>query len=288
MNFRTGPEPVDRVCVAWYATLFVFCLVQVSILPQPWLQIGFFGGVAGLFFVLHRLLGRYSRSARAAARAILLCIIIPLTFEVIGKTVPYTTPDAREQWLVYADRMVFGSDPTRWIGSREYFPAATELLIIIYSLFYFLSLLLAARLILLRKLEALEHTMLVVVAGFLFSYFGYLLIPGRSPYHLFSYPFEFEGLAATPFLRTAIRHAEAMRYDAFPSGHCDVTWLVAACAFRHDRRSYYFFFLPVAILLPISTVYLRYHYGIDVLAAVLFACMTWFVCERLWRARDGG
>lgn len=200
---------------------------------------------------------------------------------MVGRAVPHVSPDARDSWLKRADVAVFGGDPTRWTGEREAFPWATELLQLVYASFYFLSPVLAIRLFYLKKIEAIANTMLVVVAGFLISYLGYFLVPGRSPYHLYNYPFEFRGLFATPLLRDAIQKAESTRFDAFPSGHCEVTWLVAACAWRHDRRIFYIFFLPVAVLLPISTIYLRYHFGVDLLAAVPFALTVWFLCNRL-------
>lgn len=280
---RSGRFAVDAVGVFWYTTIAILCIAHYAQLTEPAVQTGFFAAGAAACAGLSYILQKTSRTVALGARAVLFCLAIPLTFEMVGRVVPLVSPDARESWLRRADLVIFRSDPTRWIGDSERFPALTELLMLVYSSFYFLPIILAIRLWIFKKFDSIEHVMLVIVTGFLFSYFGYLLIPGRSPYQIYSYPFEFRGLFATPVLRDAVRAAESNRYDAFPSGHCEVTWLTAACAFRHDRRAFYYFFLPVAVLLPIGTVYLRYHYGVDVLAAIPFALVVWYSCNQLMK-----
>jgi membrane-associated phospholipid phosphatase len=277
-------SPVDWICIAWYALLFLLCLVNVHLLPDAWQPLSFFGGACVLFIALPIGTSRLTRGPGLAARVVILCLVIPATFDMVGRIVPWISPDPRESWLLRADSLIFGSDPTRWTGSAEHFPWLTELLQVVYTSFYFLGPVLALRLLWKRDTDAIEHTLLVVAAGFLISYLGYLLVPGRSPYQLYQYPFEFRGVFVTEGLRKTIHMLEGARFDAFPSGHCDVTWLLAACAYRHDRKSYYLFFLPIAVALPVSTVYLRYHFGIDVIAGALWAAATWIVCERVWRA----
>jgi membrane-associated phospholipid phosphatase len=246
--------------------------------------LGFFGGAAALWLAVPRFAARMSYGRSLALRCALCCVVVPLTFEMVGRNVLYLSPDRRDSWLLHIDRVLFGSDPTRWTGDAERLPLVSEILMWAYSSFYFLPIVLAVRLTILRKLRALEQAILVIAAGFLVSYLGYILVPARSPYRLYSYPFELHGLWLFDGLRRAIFHLEALRCDAFPSGHSDVTWLVAALAWKHDRAAFRWFFGPVAVLLPIGTVYLRYHYGVDVLAGAFFAIVTWRMCMALERA----
>jgi membrane-associated phospholipid phosphatase len=255
--------------------------LNVRVLRQPVVEIGFFVAMAALTAVLAAACGRAPASVARAARIAFYYLAIPLTFEMVGRVVPYVSPDSRESWLLRADKLLFGSDPTRWIGWQEHAPALTELFQWVYSSFYFLPALLAIRLTFLRKFAAIDHVLLVVVLGFLISYLGYFLVPARSPYRLFHYPFELRGLWATPRLREWLTILEDQRYDVFPSGHSDVTFLVAACAWKYDRKSFFAFFGPVAILLPLGTVYLRYHYAVDVVAGAFFAVLTWRLAASL-------
>ena len=79
---------------------------------------------------------------------------------------------------------------------------------------------------------------------------------------------------------TALNHTVvergSNRVDVFPSLH------VAARAFmlffdRRFARWRYRLYLPAAVGLWVSTVYLRFHYGIDVLAGALLAVVALLV-----------
>lgn len=278
---RCWLAPVDRVAVAWYGVLALLLTFESSNLKAPVLEVGFFAVLSAASAAIAYAASRMGPTAGRVLRIVYFSTAIPLTFEMVGRVVPYVSPVSREAWLLRADRILFGSDPTRWIGWSEHAPALTELLQWVYSSFYFLPILLALRLTWIGHLKAIDHVLLVVVAGFLFSYLGYFLVPARSPYRLFAYPFEFQGVFATPKLREWLLFLEDHRYDVFPSGHSEVTFLVAACAWKFDRKSFYVFFGPVAILLPLGTVYLRYHYAVDVVAGAFFAILTWRVCAAL-------
>lgn len=284
MNRRLRMLPVDRVAIGWYAMILALAAANARALAEPGAVLGFFAFALAVFLAIPWFAARITEGAALALRTVAAYVLIPVTFDMVGRVVPQLSPDSRETWLRAADRILFGSDPTRWTGDAERFPALTEVLQWIYTSFYLLPLVLAVRLALRRNARAIEQALLVLVAGFLVSYLGYFLVPARSPYRLFSYPFEFRGVLATEELRGLIRFAEQKRHDVFPSGHSDVTWLVAALAWRHDRRSFWWFFGPVAVLLPIGTVYLRYHYAVDVIAAAAFSIFTWRLCMALERA----
>jgi membrane-associated phospholipid phosphatase len=274
---------VDRFAAAWYAIVAILVLANWGNAGDPLLFFTFFAGAGAIVLALPHVARGFGPRGRVLFRGFYYYLLILATFEMVGHLVPIISPDSRENWLLRADRMLFGSDPTRWFGWSEHFPFVTELLQIIYSSFYFLPLILAWRLLRQRNYAALEHALLLLIAGFLISYLGYLLIPARSPYRLFAYPFELKGVLATPWLRDALYVLEAKRHDAFPSGHSDVTWLVAALAWQYDRKSFYWFFGPISVLLPLGTVYLRYHYGTDVIAGAFFAIGTWRLCSAIER-----
>ncbi len=74
---------------------------------------------------------------------------------------------------------------------------------------------------------------------------------------------------------------------AFPSSHVAVAVTILAVTWRRDRLVWAIFF-PFVIGLTISTVYGRFHYGIDALtgwlAATLFVPLAWRVAPYLRRA----
>ena len=78
--------------------------------------------------------------------------------------------------------------------------------------------------------------------------------------------------------------------DAFPSGHAAVALVVQWYAFRYFRHRAVWL-LPLTTALIFSTVYLAYHYAVDVLAGAGLALSCIVVTESWNRgsaARDQG
>lgn len=113
------------------------------------------------------------------------------------------------------------------------------------------------------------------------SFAGYVLFPAQGPYldipDGFRHPIE--GGWITRFNDTIVRGG-SIRVDVFPSLH------VAASAFilffdRIYARWRYRAYLAPAVGLWISTIYLRYHYGIDVIAGFAVTAIGLLVARRV-------
>jgi len=72
---------------------------------------------------------------------------------------------------------------------------------------------------------------------------------------------------------------------AFPSSHVGMTWLMMYFLFRDSRKIFFLWLIP-AILLTFSTVYIKAHYAVDVIAGFLIvpglivsgkAVFNWYV-----------
>jgi hypothetical protein len=95
---------------------------------------------------------------------------------------------------------------------------------------------------------------------------GYALLPAAGPYVALAA--EFRRPLEGGWL-TRVHHAIVVRgtngVDVFPSLHCGVTSFLLFFDRRHAPRRYRLLLLPVVILWA-STIYLRYHYVVDVVA----------------------
>ena len=204
-----------------------------------------------------------------------------------------------DSMLILVDRMLcFGANPTVWLYQHiPLVPAFVEYLQICYSLFYFLPLVLAVEMYRNSQKEELQTVFFVVLYGFLISYVSYFFFPSVGPrftLHDFTLTSkELPGIFATNWLRDLLNLgenikpgmplAESLRVvtrDAFPSGHSEVTILTVILAFKFRARLRW----PLAIVggsLLFSTVYLRYHYVVDVLAGALLAMFVLYSWEWL-------
>jgi len=189
--------------------------------------------------------------------------------------------------LIAADRWLLGGDPTRFLHGLAN-PVLTELLQIIYSIFYLLPVILCIALMRKKKYLATDYAVFSVVYGFYLSYLGYFALPGIGPrftlHNFGNINNELPGLWVTGFLRDFLNTGESIppgtqnpaavvQRDIFPSGHTMITLIVMYLSVKLKSRSR-FFLLPVGALLIFSTVYLWYHYFIDLVGGLLFMMLS--------------
>jgi membrane-associated phospholipid phosphatase len=185
--------------------------------------------------------------------------------------------------FIEIDRWMFGTDPTHFLYQFSH-PVITEILQIVYGSFYLLPLLLGLFLLKNKRYLAMDFAVFCVIYGFYLSYIGYFALPGIGPrftLHNFETMNEdLPGLFLTNTLREFVNAgesipagtpnpAEVVQRDVFPSGHTMITLIIMYLSVRLKSRSKYFF-VPVGSLLIIATVYLWYHYVIDLIAGMVF------------------
>ncbi len=87
-------------------------------------------------------------------------------------------------------------------------------------------------------------------------------------------------------VRSFLRTAERIRLDAFPSGHAAVALASAvACGRAFPRLAAPFALWAGAVVF--STVYIRVHYAVDVVAGAALAALAFALAGRLSRAIGG-
>ncbi len=189
--------------------------------------------------------------------------------------------------FIAIDRWLFGADPTVWM-SRVSHPALTELLQVSYTSYYFIMIALGVELYRRDPGGLFSNVIFCITYGFFLSYAGYIAFPGVGPrftLHDFgSMNTELPGLFITDFLRDAINAGESIpanaanplalaQRDVFPSGHTQMTLLTIFFSWKYRVRSRHVITVLGALLI-LSTVYLRYHYVVDLAGGALFAALT--------------
>lgn len=169
------------------------------------------------------------------------------------------------------DLLMWGEHPSTLLSVIQT-PWLTEALQLIYALFI-PSVLVGGLLLWQRRQWAeLRYYLFLTTLGFLISYLGYLLVPVRGPrFHLsMTAAPPLEGLWLFNSLRGGLDWLESAHYDCFPSGHVQLT-MMAGWLNRRRFPVLSVVFLPYTLAVAFATVYLRYHYTVDVLAGALAA-----------------
>ena len=209
-----------------------------------------------------------------------------------------TTNVLYDSYLIKIDQWLFGGNPTDYL-SKFLNPYAVEFLQIVYGLFYLMPVIYAMELYLWHRYKELKYATFVVFFGFYLSFLGYLLLPAIGPrftLHDFqNLSSELPGLFFADKIRDLIDMGESIpqnvsnpeafaQRDAFPSGHTIIIILITYLSHKIKSNSFYFY-LPFTILLIFSTVYLRYHYFIDLIAGIPFVFVTIFVANKLYKGK---
>ncbi len=226
-------------------------------------------------------------SSKRFVREWYLLPLILLTFKEIYFFIKLLNLPDYDWILIKMDYIIFGDHPT-YVLSKIANPILTEILQISYSTFYFLPVILAYDFYRRGEIEKYRYVMSTVVYGFYLSYIGYLLVPAIGPrftlHDFLKLDEELPGIILTVPLRFIINTGESIpigvlnpqdyaQRDAFPSGHTQLTLVIMYLSVVLNSRTKYFL-IPNGILLIFSTVYLRYHYVIDLIAGFLFAVFT--------------
>jgi membrane-associated phospholipid phosphatase len=119
---------------------------------------------------------------------------------------------------------------------------------------------------LLGGLEAARRLYRLLFSLFAAGLVGYLLVPAVGPGQAFPtlFPAPLQGGALAGANAWVVSHGSSA-YDVFPSLHIAITGALLA----HDARSVVWRFramLPIVLGLALSTLYLRYHYAVDLVA----------------------
>jgi membrane-associated phospholipid phosphatase len=202
-------------------------------------------------------------------------LTVSLVFNSLGALIASIHATTFDAHLIAIDRAIFGVHPTLWL-ERWINPLLTNVLQFAYISYYFIPLLLGGVLIARGRFGAFEEVLFGILLCFYLSYVGYLLVPAIGPRFTLSH-LQTGGLQGSPFIGTiqeALNALEKNKTDAFPSGHTAVSLMCLYYAWKEREKKLLAVFIPVVTGLLISTVYLRYHYVIDVIAGIALTGLT--------------
>jgi membrane-associated phospholipid phosphatase len=189
-----------------------------------------------------------------------------------GVLVPALNSREFDAELAAIDRSLFGADPTVWMGKLHH-PLLSEYLQFCYATYYFLPLFAGGQVMAKKGARVFGDGLAVMSLAFYASYVSYFLVPAVGPRFTIAHPTELNGLWTFAAIRNFLGAAEGKMHDCFPSGHTAVTLITLLYAWRSHKPTFWGL-LPFALGLIFSTVYLRYHYVVDLIAAVPFTFLV--------------
>ncbi|MER5217799.1 phosphatase PAP2 family protein [Streptomyces sp. NPDC002838] len=275
-------DPKEVVALPFVALVAVLAAGQPSAVAHPDSRaalalsaglIAVWCGAAMCFPVWHSLRPHWGRRVRDVI-AVVLCLAV---YPSLRWAVPMVHPGNYDPVLAAADRWLFGGrDPLPVIDSLVS-PAVTAVLGFAYSCEWVpilaLSVILCAR----RRDREWSDLLLGLVLVQSAGYVGYFLVPAVGPWYGLADRFTVP-LGDSFWIRSYLEHSISV--DAFPSLHVATIILVGCFAWR-DCRTFYWLISPLLVAIPVSTLYLRWHYVTDVIAGLAVGVIGRLLAPRI-------
>jgi membrane-associated phospholipid phosphatase len=214
-------------------------------------------------------------------------LYILLIYQSLGDLSHYLHPDVDPQ-LIRIDFLLFGVNPTVWM-ERWVVPWFTGVMSVAYLSYFYLPARLVHTLYLKNPRRDFDLAVFVLLLVWYLSFLGNILFPAIGPRftlaHLQSVPLK--GNFIADFVSHLLNLLENNQRDCMPSGHTAIGLIVLFLSYRYARLLFYLF-CPIVAALILSTVYLRYHYVIDLFAGAALAAGCSIIGPRLYRWWEGG
>ena len=187
-----------------------------------------------------------------------------------------------DEFLSNLDQTIFNFQPS--IEFSKHFNSLffSELFYFGYFCYYLLPLVVFG--ILYKFLpQKIEEFGFILITSFLLYYFIFIVIPAEGPQFYFTFPdnyIEAQGIFGNA-IKLIQKNGEAPT-AAFPSSHVGISWIVIFWLYQNLRKSVKYF-LPFVILLMFSTVYIKAHYFVDVVAGFLTAPIVFFLTFKFYK-----
>lgn len=279
---------LDRLSTIEIYTVSIF-LIYAALTVLFWnndgvnaiFQLPIYFGIIGIIFFVAK-----SGKVRSdgVIRKFYLLAFVYLIYDQVHIFIPHINSMMFDDVLIKADQFLFGCNPTEWIYQFEN-PFLTEFLQFCYMTFFFLPIIQGVELHFRKK--DVEFSILVrqILFGFYVSYLLYFFMPAVGPrfsiHDFFALSNELPGVFMTEHFRNFINSGGGItpamtnpelfvNRDCMPSGHTMMTLMNIWLAFKFKSKLRYgFLFIGSGLIL--ATVYLRYHYVVDLIAGAAFA-----------------
>lgn len=230
-------------------------------------------------------------------RLSVISVLVYLSYLNTQNYVKVLNPYYYDSVLIGWDNAIFGGSPERFFNPIRN-PLLTEFLQICYVLFYFLPIIHGVELFARHKENELNDLTNQIVFAFIVSYMCYFAMPAIGPrFTVFDFQMtdhDLPGLYFTHYLRDFINngggipaggtsHPELyVNRDCMASGHTWITIVNLILAFKYRSKLRYVICI-IGISLITATIYMRYHYGVDIIAGLALGFLTLYLEPKVVR-----
>ena len=274
----------DWLVLAYLVILNLAVLQAPAGIIQAQSQHRVLGLLAFLVITLVLVRGQVMKHGFAAPLLYRLAIYgtVQLSYFFLGEILPLVNSGSLDFGLYHLDLHIFGVEPALamdgWIT-----PATTEWFAFFYFGYFFLLALHVIPILMFSKRErVLGEFAFGMLFVFCLGHSLYMLVPGFGPHQAMADQFRHSfphGMWVDTVMRT-VAEGGAQK-DIFPSLHTAAPTFIAMFSFRHRDKMPFRYTWPIVAFCAVNiigaTMFLRWHYVIDVVAGLTLSTTALFV-----------
>lgn len=171
---------------------------------------------------------------------------------------------------------LFATQPSYWFAQICNSNIFAELMYFGYFSYYLLLAGIPLYFYFKRETKTAEQLVFMLSNSFLIYYILFIILPVAGPQFYFTdWVIIPGGYLFGPIMKTIQANGEAPT-AAFPSSHVSICLMVLMFCYKYSRKLL-MVIIPIATLLILSTVYIRAHYVIDVIAAIALTPLIYYI-----------
>ncbi|MBK7581000.1 MAG: phosphatase PAP2 family protein [Myxococcales bacterium] len=211
---------------------------------------------------------------------------VQLSYFFLARLLPLVNPTTLDHELYQLDLQLFGFEPALAMDAIVT-PATTEWFAFFYfGYFFVLAIHVIPTLLFSRSARQIGEFALGMVSIFCVGHLVYMLVPGYGPHRALADQFQNplpHGMWRDMVMATVASGGSQM--DIFPSLHTAAPTFLALYSFRHRDKLPFKASWPVTAFCAVNivgaTMFLRWHYVIDVIAGLALATFSFLIATRI-------
>ena len=278
-------HPLDMLCLGYISTIVLLIVIFQANLAGWYRHVILHTAAAVIILELVRAAREYDLPLLGIIRTAYPILGFGFAWLELDRLFTLIFPFYGTDIIIAWDKALFGVHPTLW-AERIFTLPVTELMNFFYAV-YFLFLPAGTLLIYRRKGQTAALNFLFIVFSCYFSVFLFsLLFPVEGAWTSLAHLHTVEpdgGLFLT--LNRWIQSNGSVKGGAFPSVHVTGAVAIGIASLSYQKR-YGIIVLFLSAGVAVSTVYCRYHHGLDAAAGILWALAVSAAAHALLKSRD--
>jgi PAP2 superfamily len=235
----------------------------------------FFGCLAAALFVI-LWTERHPTAWRWRTRLLFYYVAMGVCFFSMAAAVPLLGTPRADALLLQWDRDLLGETPA--VSWESWLRPWAENLAMAGYLFFFYYLMAGPAHYCFRDIPALRKCIVGLFTIYGIALLSYTVLPAGGPHLYMVFQIPLRGpLLLDSMLNVVNRGSNAV--DVFPSVHVAASLYLLLFDWQHWRRRFWWVLAPCTVLW-LSTLYLRFHYFVDIVAGVVVALVGWWTAQK--------